>query len=90
VVKFLIDECLSLDLVAVARDRGYVESSHVVTRISPCPAFHTGDLRLFPGGTYPPALFPSGDERALIGAADLPVILLRGSNQGRGSESSIL
>lgn len=30
VVKFLIDECLSLDLVAVARDRGFVESSHVV------------------------------------------------------------
>jgi len=30
VVKFLIDECLNLDLVAVARDRGFVESSHVV------------------------------------------------------------
>src|SRR5258707_13486038 len=30
VVKFLIDECLSLDLVAVACDRGFVESSHVV------------------------------------------------------------
>lgn len=29
-VKFLIDECLSLDLVTVARDRGFVESSHVV------------------------------------------------------------
>ena len=29
-VKFLIDECLSLDLVAVACDRGFVESSHVV------------------------------------------------------------
>ena len=29
-VKFLIDECLSLDLVAVARGRGFVESSHVV------------------------------------------------------------
>jgi hypothetical protein len=30
VVKFLIDECLSLDLVEVARVRGFVESSHVV------------------------------------------------------------
>jgi len=30
VVKFLIDECLSLDLVAVAQARGFVESSHVV------------------------------------------------------------
>jgi hypothetical protein len=30
VVKFLIDECLSLDLVAVACNRGFVESSHVV------------------------------------------------------------
>jgi hypothetical protein len=30
VVKFLIDECLSLDLVAVAHNRGFVESSHVV------------------------------------------------------------
>lgn len=29
-VKFLIDECLSLDLVAVAHGRGFVESSHVV------------------------------------------------------------
>ena len=29
-VKFLIDECLSLDLVAVAQGRGFVESSHVV------------------------------------------------------------
>jgi hypothetical protein len=29
VVKFLIDECLSLDLVGVACDRGFVESSHV-------------------------------------------------------------
>jgi hypothetical protein len=29
-VKFLIDECLSLDLVEVARDHGFVESSHVV------------------------------------------------------------
>lgn len=29
-VKFLIDECLSLDLVAIARDHGFVESSHVV------------------------------------------------------------
>jgi hypothetical protein len=29
-VKFLIDECLSLDLVEVARSRGFVESSHVV------------------------------------------------------------
>jgi len=30
VVKFLIDECLSLDLVAVAHGRGFMESSHVV------------------------------------------------------------
>jgi hypothetical protein len=30
VVKFLIDECLSLDLVDVARDRGFTQSSHVV------------------------------------------------------------
>jgi hypothetical protein len=29
-VKFLIDECLSLDLVEVARGRGFVESSQVV------------------------------------------------------------
>jgi hypothetical protein len=31
-MKFLIDddECLSLDLVEVARGRGFVESSHVV------------------------------------------------------------
>jgi hypothetical protein len=29
-VKFLIDECLSLDLVAVAHRRGFPESSHVV------------------------------------------------------------
>jgi hypothetical protein len=29
-VKFLIDECLSLDLVAVAQRRGFGESSHVV------------------------------------------------------------
>jgi hypothetical protein len=29
-VKFLIDECLSLDLVEVAGSRGFVESSHVV------------------------------------------------------------
>ena len=29
-MKFLIDECLSLDLVKVARGRGFVESSHVV------------------------------------------------------------
>jgi hypothetical protein len=29
-VKFLIDECLSPDLVAVARSRGFLESSHVV------------------------------------------------------------
>lgn len=29
-MKFLIDECLSLDLVEVARCRGFVESSHVV------------------------------------------------------------
>ena len=29
-MKFLIDECLSLDLVEVARERGFVESSHVV------------------------------------------------------------
>jgi hypothetical protein len=30
VLKFLIDECLSLDLVGVARDRGFTQSSHVV------------------------------------------------------------
>jgi hypothetical protein len=29
-VKFLIDECLSLDLVAVAQRHGFMESSHVV------------------------------------------------------------
>lgn len=29
-MKFLIDECLSLDLVAVAHGQGFVESSHVV------------------------------------------------------------
>ena len=29
-MKFLIDECLSLDLVEVARGRGFGESSHVV------------------------------------------------------------
>jgi hypothetical protein len=29
-VKFLIDECLSLDLIAVAQGRGFVASSHVV------------------------------------------------------------
>jgi hypothetical protein len=29
-LNFLIDECLSLDLVKVARDRGFPESSHVV------------------------------------------------------------
>ena len=29
-LKFLIDECLSLDLVEVARDRGFAQSSHVV------------------------------------------------------------
>lgn len=29
-VKFLIDECLSLDLVEIARGRGFEESSHVV------------------------------------------------------------
>ena len=29
-MKFLIDECLSLDLVAVAHGHGFVESSHVV------------------------------------------------------------
>jgi hypothetical protein len=29
VLNFLIDECLSLDLVEVARDRGFSESSHV-------------------------------------------------------------
>lgn len=28
--KFLVDECLSLDLVAVARNRRFPESSHVV------------------------------------------------------------
>jgi hypothetical protein len=30
IVKFLIDECLSLNLVDVARDRGFTQSSHVV------------------------------------------------------------
>jgi hypothetical protein len=30
VPKFLIDECLSLDLVELARDRGLPESNHVV------------------------------------------------------------
>ncbi len=29
-LKFLIDECLSLNLVEVARDRGFTQSSHVV------------------------------------------------------------
>jgi hypothetical protein len=29
VLKFLVDECLSLDLVEVARSRGFPESSHV-------------------------------------------------------------
>jgi Domain of unknown function (DUF5615) len=29
VLKFLIDECLSPDLAALARDRGFTESSHV-------------------------------------------------------------
>ena len=29
-LKFLIDECLSLDLVEVARHRGFTQSSHVV------------------------------------------------------------
>jgi predicted nuclease of predicted toxin-antitoxin system len=28
-VKFLVDECLSPDLVALARKRGHVESTHV-------------------------------------------------------------
>ena len=28
-IKFLIDECLSQDLVGVARDRGFMQSSHV-------------------------------------------------------------
>jgi Domain of unknown function (DUF5615) len=28
-MKFLIDECLSEELVKLARDRGYVDSSHV-------------------------------------------------------------
>jgi len=28
-VKFLVDECLSPDLVAVARDRGFSQSTHV-------------------------------------------------------------
>jgi len=27
-MKFLMDECLSLDLVEVARGRGFVENSH--------------------------------------------------------------
>jgi hypothetical protein len=30
VLKFLIDECLTLELVEVARERGFPESSHVV------------------------------------------------------------
>jgi hypothetical protein len=30
VVKFLIDECLSLDLVDLAWERGFTQSSHVV------------------------------------------------------------
>jgi hypothetical protein len=30
VLKFLIDECLTLDLVEVARQRGFPQSSHVV------------------------------------------------------------
>jgi hypothetical protein len=30
VLKFLIDECLTLDLVEVAKERGFPESSHVV------------------------------------------------------------
>jgi hypothetical protein len=29
VPKFLIDECLSPDLAALARERGFSESSHV-------------------------------------------------------------
>ncbi len=29
-LKFLIDECLTLDLVEVAQERGFPESSHVV------------------------------------------------------------
>ena len=29
-VKFLIDECLSLDLAVMSRERGFPESSHVV------------------------------------------------------------
>jgi len=29
-LKFLIDECLSLDLVEMARNRGFSQSSHVV------------------------------------------------------------
>ena len=31
-MKFLIDECLSFELVKLAHDRGYVESTHVVWR----------------------------------------------------------
>jgi hypothetical protein len=31
-VKFLVDECLSLELVRLARERGYGESTHVVWR----------------------------------------------------------
>lgn len=31
-MKFLIDECLSPELVKLAQDKGYAESSHVVWR----------------------------------------------------------
>jgi predicted nuclease of predicted toxin-antitoxin system len=31
-MKFLVDECLSPELVKLAHDRGYGESSHVVWR----------------------------------------------------------
>jgi len=31
-VKFLVDECLSPELVKLARERGYGESTHVVWR----------------------------------------------------------
>jgi hypothetical protein len=31
-MKFLVDECLSPDLVKLAHDRGHGESSHVVNR----------------------------------------------------------
>jgi hypothetical protein len=31
-MKFLVDECLSPDLVKLAHDRGHGESSHVVWR----------------------------------------------------------